>query len=499
MKANQKFRSALGGALAAGGDPATSPLYVFGPLLRLVVPAGVASVTFGPSIWLVVFTVSAVSLMYRLVISWVTDGTGGSGLSEEEFGGWAATVNASITFVEYSLTFLVSMAALITFLGDRFDFIEGSFLGIEGRLTSAIGLSALTGVLVSKGPRVSALAFGPATGGVLVLLWLMVGAAIVRFGFQLPSFSLSAFRGDNLGFTLSGYARILALMTGIEVFANLVSAYEGTPQQRSRQAFRSLLIIMGSTAATMLVVGPAILRIADVERVDVSVFTQTMDVLLPGPLSYVGTAVSVAVLLSACATATQGIAHLGHGLSHRHYVPEWLGEVNKNGIAERIVWLLILVLGLCFATFGTQETTYLALYAAGVFVLLSMTGWAAAKRLILIVRGRATTSVALQLMGVMAAALLTTLATTIIFAERFSDGAWLYLALIPVLVLGLTFVRRRRGMPSPEEDYLGRCLACLCPGHVPQECACTVSAGATHGGSGDQCEVLPRTTTSEIE
>lgn len=230
----------------------------------------------------------------------VTDGTGGSGLSEEELGGWAGTVNASITFIEYSLTFLVRMAVLTTFLGDRFAFIEGRFLGVEGRLIFAIALSALTGALVSKGPRVSAMAFGPATAGVLVLLWLMVGATIVRHGFQLPSFSLSAFRGDDLGFTLSGYARILALMTGIEVFANLVSAYEGTPRRRSRQAFRSLLIVMGSTSATMLVVGPAILRVADSAREDVSVFTQTMDVLLPGPLAYAGTAVSVAVLLAGC-------------------------------------------------------------------------------------------------------------------------------------------------------------------------------------------------------
>jgi len=101
---SQKLSNSLEGALAGGGDPATSPLYVFGPFLRLVVVAGVAAVTFGTSIWLVVFTILMVSAMYRLVMSWVTDGSGGSGLSEEEFGGWAVKVNAAITFVEYTLT-----------------------------------------------------------------------------------------------------------------------------------------------------------------------------------------------------------------------------------------------------------------------------------------------------------------------------------------------------------------------------------------------------------
>lgn len=39
-------------------------------------------VTFGTSIWLVVFTVAMVSTMYRRVMRWVGDGSGGSGLSE---------------------------------------------------------------------------------------------------------------------------------------------------------------------------------------------------------------------------------------------------------------------------------------------------------------------------------------------------------------------------------------------------------------------------------
>jgi len=117
---SHKLSNSFEGALAGGGDPATSPLYVFGPFLRLIIVGGVASVTFGAAVWLVVFTIAMVSAMYRLVMLWVTDGSGGSGLSEEEFGGWAVKVNAAITFIEYTLTFLVSMAAMVTFIADRY-------------------------------------------------------------------------------------------------------------------------------------------------------------------------------------------------------------------------------------------------------------------------------------------------------------------------------------------------------------------------------------------
>ena len=144
----RKLSSSLEGALAGGGDPATSPLYVFGPFLRLIVVAGVAAVTFGATVWLVVFTIAMVSAMYRLVMRWVTDGSGGSGLSEEEFGGWAVKVNAAITFIEYTLTFLVSMSAMVTFLSDRFTFLNAGIFGLSFlryRTLVAILLSILTG------------------------------------------------------------------------------------------------------------------------------------------------------------------------------------------------------------------------------------------------------------------------------------------------------------------------------------------------------------------
>lgn len=63
-----KLKGPFQGALAGGGDPASSPLYVFGPFFALIVPAGVAAITFGASIWLAILTVVTVSAMYRLVI-----------------------------------------------------------------------------------------------------------------------------------------------------------------------------------------------------------------------------------------------------------------------------------------------------------------------------------------------------------------------------------------------------------------------------------------------
>jgi nucleotide-binding universal stress UspA family protein len=454
---SHKLSNSLEGALAGGGDPATSPLYVFGPFLRLIIVAGVAQITFGTSVWMVILTIAVVSAMYRLVMRWVTDGSGGSGLSEEEFGGWAVKVNAAITFIEYTLTFLVSMAAMVTFIADRLPILNEKFLWIQYRTLVAIALSILTGWLVNRGPKMAARTFGPATAGVLLLLWAMVFASIWHFkGIVLPEFNLQAFQPEYLEYTIGGYVRILAVMTGIEVFANLVAAYDGTPREMSKKAFNSLLIIMGTTGITMLIVGPAIASLSDPTNEHVSVFTQTMDQLLPAPLPILGTLVGVAVLMSASAASAQGLQNLALGLKERRYIPPMLGQQNKFEVADKPVWIEVGIVCVCFLLFGTHEETYLAIYAAGVFILLSMTGWAVTKRLIREVRVEFKFSKSFLIVGTVLAALLTTAATIIIFEERFIEGAWTYLLFIPLLYALFTYSRNRLGEPSPEMDYLGQ-------------------------------------------
>ena len=124
-------------------------------------------------------------------------------------------------------------------------------------------------------------------------------------------------------------------------------------------------------------------------------------------------------------------------------------------MADKPVWFEVAIVSICFLLFGTHEETYLAIYAAGVFILLSMTGWAVTKQLVRQVREKFNLTSALLIIGTIAAALLTSAATLIIFEERFLEGAWTYLVFIPILYAGFTYFRSRMGEPQPEMDYLG--------------------------------------------
>jgi len=133
-----------------------------------------------------------------------------------------------------------------------------------------------------------------------------------------------------------------------------------------------------------------------------------------------------------------------------------IGKQNQIEVADKPVWIEVGIVSICFLLFGTYESTYLAIYAAGVFILLSLVGWAGTKRLGRRMRGRFTITKAAGIVVTVLAALLTTSATVFIFKERFFQGAWIYFLLIPLLYVGFTYTRQRLGTPSPAIDYLGR-------------------------------------------
>jgi hypothetical protein len=157
-------------------------------------------------------------------------------------------------------------------------------------------------------------------------------------------------------------------------------------------------------------------------------------------------------LLSACAASVQGIQNLSLGLRYRHYIPAYLGRRNKYEVADNPVWVEIGICVICFMIFGTKEETYLALYAAGVFILLSLTGWAAVKRLSREARINKSTGNIAALAGTVLTSLLTSIATLIIFEERFTEGAWSYLLLIPALYWFLGLCRKKLGIPGRVEN-----------------------------------------------
>ena len=143
------------------------------------------------------------------------------------------------------------------------------------------------------------------------------------------------------------------------------------------------------------------------------------------------------------------------GLAERHYVPAFIGQRNRFDVADKPVWIEIGLTCFFFVVLGTNEETYLAIYAAGVFILLSLAGWAATKRLSRALRAEFSVAGLFINLGTAIAATLTSGATVLIFQERFFEGAWTYFVFIPILFGAFSYFRNKLGDPSPVKELLG--------------------------------------------
>ncbi len=462
----RKLRNSLQGVLAGGGEAASAPLLSVGPFLRLMAAAGAASAISGASLWLAALTLLAAALIYGAVIlaparrgsaPWVRNGRGGAGLSEEEFGGWAIKVNGALTFVLYVAAFLVFLSAALTLIVDRLPGLESARgLGIAGRDLLGVALAAAIAWLVNNRPRRIAYLYGPATGSVLVLLWALLVAVLLLGAAQAPVLSLAAFDSlRSLELTVNGLARLLSIVVGVEVFATLEPAFEGNEVQRSRKTFGSLLIVLLTSLAMLLLFGPAVLALFDPSQ-PTSAMTQAMQQLLPAPLAWLGTVVAVVALLSVAAASAQAVQNLSLGLRSRRFAPAFFAQRNRHGVPDRPVKIVLALAVGAFLLLGTHEATYLPVLVAGSLLLLMIVGWAAWRR----ARREARTSqgLAAQFLPLLllAAALFVSVVSVVVFVDGFLRGGWVYLLAAPLLYAVFHFTRRKMGSPNPLQEELGR-------------------------------------------
>jgi nucleotide-binding universal stress UspA family protein len=308
--------------------------------------------------------------------------------------------------------------------------------------------------LVNHRPQQIAYVYGPATGAGLALLWGLTAAALLQGGVQLPTLSLAEFNSlSSLELAVIGLGRLLVVIAGIEVFATLEPAFEGSEGQRRRFAFGSMVIVVATSLAVLLFFGPAMLALVDPAQ-PASAISQAMEQLLPMPAVWLGTVIAFVVLLAVAASSAQAMQNLTQGLRTRRFAPAFLAQRNRAGVADRPAQIVLVLAVICFLLFGARVEIYLPLYVAGSLLLLIIVSWAAwrrARRDTMVEQGSRALALAL-----LAAALLASSVGALAIIDSFLHGAWIYLVVVPLFYLVFQYTRRAMGSPNPLQEELGR-------------------------------------------
>jgi amino acid transporter len=425
-------------------DAISSSAYATEEILRVLVVAGVGALLVSVQVAVAIAVLLAVvSVSYRQVCRAYPNGGGAYVVARTNLAPIFGLVAAAALLIDYVMTVAVSTAAAIaqiqSVIPAAYDVrIEIAFISIalitvanlrglreSGNIFAvptylfvglalaivAIGLVRIvTGTAVPVPQEPDAVEFGTETLGVLLLLKAFAGGSVALTGVEAIANGVPAFKppeSKNAADTMTIMAVLLAILfVGLTVFAvtfGLIPTDEGGP---------SIVALAARTAF-----GEA------------------------SPLFYTFAASTALILFLAANTSFNAFPRLAAILSEDGYMPR---QFSFRGDRLAYSWGIVLLAGVAFlllAAFGGDTHALIPLYSVGVFLCFTLSQLGMVKHWL---RGRE--SGWRWRLGVNATGcLLTGVVLGIVVFEKFADGAYLVVILVPVLVGMMLFISRQYG------------------------------------------------------
>ncbi|MEU8901038.1 APC family permease [Nocardia sp. NPDC048505] len=460
LQRGDKFRlTAVGGLAALSLDALSSVAYGPEAIVLVLVAAGSAAVSWTlPVAGAIATLLLVLVLSYRQVIAVHPDGGGSYAVAKKHLGRYAALLAAASLVVDYVLTVAVSLAAGAASLASAFPALHDHLLAI-----TLIGLLVLT-VLNLIGVAESAKALMLPAFLFIALMLAVIVTGLLRsepvavIGTEETPFPVLEAVGILL--LLKAFAAGCSALTGVEAIANAVPAFRRPAVRRAQHTEIALGVLLG----VMLLGLSWLIRQHDVvPRGQVTILAQLAAAAFgTGWLFYVvNLAVTLALVLAAN-TSFGGLPVLLSLLAKDRRLPSLFAMRSERPVFRYGVVALALTAGLILLIVEADTHRLLPLYAIGVFIgfTLSQTGlvrhWYRE-------RGRGWRSrMCLNGFG----ALLTCTAGIVLLAEKFHEGAWLLLIIVPALII--LFART--------ENYYRSVAATLHLGRIPPPLTCTPDA-----------------------
>jgi amino acid transporter len=389
--------------------------------LRLTLP-----VTAGIVVLLAVLVVS-----YAQVIAVHPDGGGAYAVARAQLGETVSSLAAASLVVDYVLTVAVSLAAGAGALTSTFPILRGHQL-----LLCLAGLAVLTAVNLRGIAETARALMAPtllfvAAIGLVVLAGLLRSRPAAAIGDPVP---LAPGEAIGVLLVLKAFSAGCSALTGVEAIANAVPTFR---RPRVRNAQRTELLLGALLGVMLLGLAVLIARFQIAPHEHVTVLAQlTAAALGTGPaFTFVGVA-STLVLLLAANTSYGGLPVLLSLLARDHRMPHLFGLRAERQVYRYGILALTLSAGPLLWLVDAETQRLVPLFAIGVFIgfTISQTGlvrhWYRQRP------PRWSRRAALNGFG----ALLTAGATVVFLLSKFTEGAWVVVAIIPVLMLLFTRV-----------------------------------------------------------
>ncbi|MBI5638807.1 MAG: APC family permease [Nitrospirae bacterium] len=415
------------GLAVFSSDPLSSVAYGTEEILFALVLGGAALLNYLlPIAVAIVILVAIVATSYYQTIHAYSSGGGAYIVAKDNLGDYPGLIAGSALLIDYVLTVTVSVSAGIAAITSAFPSMKDHAIALCLSAILFISLMNLRGV------RESGKVFSLPVYIFIGSLLLLIGASFMK-AFGLPRLPYAEIRESGSAIfpvfiILKAFASGCATLTGIEAVSNGVKAFKA-PEAKNAG---TTLVWMAFTLA-ILTIGIAYFanHYAILPSADETVLSQlARTVFSKGIIYYVIQFATALILILAANTSYADFPRLSSIMANDRYLPRQLSNRGDKLVFSNGILILGILSALLLVIFKGDTHSLIPLYAVGVFTAFTLSqigmvrhwvkdrgkGWF--KSAIINGTGGAVTGVVLIIIAV----------------EKFSQGAWMVLIAIPLLV-----------------------------------------------------------------
>jgi amino acid transporter len=427
-------------------DAISSTAYATEEIL-FVVALGGSSLALGLSRLVPISVVVAILLTivvtsYRQTIFAYPSGGGSYIVSRENLGEYPSLVAGASLLIDYVLTVAVSISAGVAAIISL-----PAFRSLESKRV-LLGLVLILVITLGnlRGMKESGRLFAVPTYVYIASLTLLVGYGLARVYFGHvnpvpfdPKHSEAARQaGGSLGLflLLRGFSSGAVALTGVEAISNGVPAFRRPESKNAATTITMMGIILGS-----LFFGVSVLahHLQPFPTHDETVISQMGRAVYGGGPIYVILQFSTAAILTLAAnTAYADFPRLSSIIARDGYLPRQLASLGDRLVFSNGIVILAVLASILLVAFGGVTNALIPLYAIGVFTAftLSQLGMVIHHRRLREERWR-------RGMVINAVGSASTFVVLLIFAvTKFSEGAWLPIIVVPLIILLFVAIKR---------------------------------------------------------
>ncbi len=403
-------------------------------------------VSLGALRWTLPISIAVALLMaiviasYRQTVRAYAQSGGAYIVAKENLGRVPSLVAAAALLVDYILTVAVSVASGIFAITSAVPSLDGY------RVELSLLAIALIAFVNLRGVKEAGILFAVPTYGFIVALYATIGTGLARCAsgscpHAVAPHPLAAGAGVlTLFVVLKAFSSGASALTGVEAIANGVNAFK---RPQSANAARTLLVL--GTIAITLFLGVSWLAVhmhARPSSTD-SVLSQIARAAFPagGASSFLYWVVQIftfAILVLAANTSYQGFPRLSALLARDRFVPRQFTNLGDRLVFSNGVVVLTGAAAALILIYHANVNSLIHLYVVGVFTAFTLsqagmvrywlrtrdTGWR--------YRG------AVNALG----AVTTGVVAVVVIWSKFTEGAWLVIVAVPLLVLLFVGINR---------------------------------------------------------